>query len=59
MCMNFSLYMPEVPARSEKGVKSPLGLELQMVVSHHISTRNGTWVLCKSTWEFKASQCIL
>jgi len=31
-----------------KGVSSFLELELQTIVSHHVSARDQTWVLCKS-----------
>ena len=30
--------------RGQKKVSDPMGLELQMVVSHHMVTGNGTWV---------------
>lgn len=31
-----------------KQASDPLGLEVQMLVSHHVGAKNGTQVLCKS-----------
>ena len=40
---------PQVPA-DHKGAQDPMELELEMVVSHHVSAAtNLTGVLCKST----------
>jgi hypothetical protein len=33
---------------SQERISEPLGLELQIVVSHHMGAGNLTWLLCKS-----------
>ena len=52
MCMGvlpacMTMYCVGVPGahRGQKRASDPLELELQMVVSHQVGSRNGTWVL--------------
>ena len=45
----FVYYVSSWCPRGPEEVSDPLGLELQMVVSHCLSTENLTWVLCKSS----------
>jgi hypothetical protein len=39
--------------RGQKRALEPLGVELQMVVSHHVGAESGTQVLCRSNKCFK------
>ena len=45
--------------RSETRVTDPLEPELQMVASHHVSSRNQTWVLWKNSQPFLATKLFL
>ena len=52
MCEDFAcIYAPctcLAPEEARRRLSDPLGLDLWMVVSHSVGSRNQTWVLCKS-----------
>lgn len=48
MCMSVFVCLCECAFEDQKKALDALGLELQMVVSHHVGTCNQTHVLCNS-----------
>ena len=62
MCEDFAcIYAPctcLAPEEARRRLSDPLGLDLWMVVSHSVGSRNQTWVLCKSNKCSKPPSCL-
>lgn len=48
VCMHVHLIHAQYPQKSEEGLES-LELELWIIVSYYMATKNRTWILCESS----------